>query len=158
MPNIHLRVPKNAFPGPHRSLLLHKIHDAAARAEQLPDDPIKRLACWVLLEELDDGAWSSGIEGASPPVLPCYALVQVPAGVLDEAARALYVRLVDEAFRQALPEGGQRPLLSSVVLQEVLDGYWGGNGKLQRLADLARMAGYAHLQAPQALAAATAAL
>jgi phenylpyruvate tautomerase PptA (4-oxalocrotonate tautomerase family) len=146
MPNILVKVPQGAFPGDSRAQLLHHITEAAARAERIPADPRKRFTTWVVIEEVGAGLWSCGGLDLSAQVLPCIAVVHVPGGVLDEASRALYVKLMHEAFGQALPPGDRRQLATSVILHDVPDGAWGGNGTVWTLPILAKAAGYAHLQ------------
>lgn len=146
MPNILVKVPKDAFPGITRSRLLRSITDAAATAEQIPADPKNRFTSWVVMEEIEPGMWACGGIDMSSHVLPCIAIVYVPAGVLNEASKALYVKLVHKAFHQALPSDEKRRLVTSVILQDVANGMWGGNGALWTLPDLAKAAGYAHLQ------------
>ncbi len=146
MPHINLKIPRGSFPGQARAELVRRIIDAAATAEQMPDDPVKRALCWLVVEEVEPGLWTCGARDLSAQLLTCFAIVHVPAGVLDAAARALYVTLMHEAFLQARPTGDARPLATSVILQEVADGTWGGNGAIWTLPTLAKAAGYAHLQ------------
>ncbi|PTU30209.1 tautomerase family protein [Stenotrophobium rhamnosiphilum] len=146
MPNIFVRVPKGAFPADARQRLVRNINDAAGAAEQIPNDPQKRFLTWVVVEEIESGMWTCGGLDVTAKALPCFAIVHVPAGVLNASARALYIKLMYEAFQQALPEGEQRQLLTSVILQDVADGDWGGNGIVWTLPKLAQAAGYAHLQ------------
>ena len=146
MPNILVTIPKGAFPGGARSALVRRINEAAAEAEQMPADPRKQFLCWVVVNEADQGDWACGGVDVTAQVLPCIAMVYVPAGVLDEASRARYARLMHEAFRQSLPAGDQRQLVTSVVLHDVADGTWAANGAIWRLPDLAKASGYAHLQ------------
>lgn len=146
MPNILVKTPQGAFPGDARANLVRHLNEAAATAEQMPDDPKKRFLSWVLIDETATGMWTCGGIDVSSMVLPCFAVVYVPAGVLDEAARAQYVRLVHDAFKQALPAGEKRQLATSVILQDVAEGTWGGNGALWTLPGLAKAAGFAHLQ------------
>lgn len=146
MPNILVKVPKGAFPGDAHANLVRHIVDAAATAEQMPADPKKRFLCWVLLEETEAGMWTCGGIDLSSQVLTCFALVHVPGGVLDESSRATYVKLMHDAFKQALPAGDQRQLASSVILHDVADGTWGGNGAILTLPGLTKAAGYSHLQ------------
>lgn len=147
MPNIFVKIPQDAFPGECRAVLVQKLNDAAAAAERMPPAPAQRVYCWVVVDEAAPGAWTCGGVDAGAWLLPCAAVVYVPAGVLDDAARALYVELVHAAFVQALPDGERRRLATSVLLREVGDGEWGINGAVWRLPDFARAAGYAHLQA-----------
>ncbi|AOY96019.1 tautomerase [Cupriavidus sp. USMAA2-4] len=146
MPNLLIRIPQGTFPGTHRADLGRLLSDAAATAERIPDDPRRRALCWVQVEEVAAGGWTCGGADPGAGLLPCVVQACVPAGVLDDAARAEFVRLVHEAVQAARPAGDTRPLVTSVLLQEVPDGTWGVNGRIWRLADFAAAAGYAHLQ------------
>jgi phenylpyruvate tautomerase PptA (4-oxalocrotonate tautomerase family) len=146
MPNIVVHVPQGAYPGNARSALMQNINHAAASAEQMPNDPKKRFLCWVLIHEVAAGAWTCGALDMTQQVLPCFAVVHLPAGVLDDGARADYVRSMHDAFKRALPPDDTRQLMTSVVLHDVTDGTWGANGQLWRLPDFAQAAGYVHLQ------------
>jgi phenylpyruvate tautomerase PptA (4-oxalocrotonate tautomerase family) len=146
MPNIFVKIPKDSFPAEHRTTLVRKLNDAAACAEQIPDDPKKRALCWVVVDEVEPGSWTCGAVDMTAQVLPCIAMIYLPAGVLDDASRASYVNLVYEAFKQALPPTERRHLTTSVVLYDVADGTWGANGAIWRLPSFAKAAGFAHLQ------------
>lgn len=146
MPNILVKITKGAFPTEHRAVLVQKLNDAAAIAEQIPDDPRKRSMCWVIIDEVEPGAWTCGASDMSARLLPCLAVIYVPAGVLDDASQAMYVDLVHAAFKQSLPTTEQRQLATSVILHNVVDGTWGVNDTIWRLPNFARAAGYAHLQ------------
>lgn len=146
MPNILVKVPKGAFPGDARANLLRRINDAAATAEQMPADPGKRFLSWVVVDETEAGMWTCGGIDMSSQVLSCIAMVYVPGGVLDEPSRALYVKLMHDAFKRALPAGDNRQLATSVILHDVADGTWGASGAIWNLPDIAKAAGYAHLQ------------
>lgn len=146
MPNILVHIPKGSFAGTARAALVRGINDAAARAEQIPAQPRQRMLCWVLVDEVDAGAWTCGGVDVTAQLLPCLARVYLPEGVLDDASRALYVQALHDAFRQSLPADDRRQLASSVVLHEVADGSWGANGAIWRLPQFAQAAGFAHLQ------------
>lgn len=146
MPNILVKIPKGAFPTEHRAVLVQKLNDAAAIAEQIPDDPRKRSMCWVIIDEVEPGAWTCGASDMSARLLPCLAVIYVPAGVLDDASQAMYVDLVHAAFEQSLPATEKRQLATSVILHNVVDGTWGVNDTIWRLPNFAQAAGYAHLQ------------
>jgi len=146
MPNIVLRVPKGSLSIDARKALLREVTEAAAGAERIPANPQNRATTWVVLEEIDEGMWAVGGVDMSAHLLPCMAVVYVPQGVLDESLRALYVRLLHQAFVHVLHVNEKRRLATSVILQEVSDGYWGGSGTIWTLVDLARAAGYEHLQ------------
>ena len=146
MPNILVKIPKGTFPTEHRAVLVQKLNDAAAIAEQIPDDPRKRSMCWVIIDEVEPGAWTCGASDMSARLLPCLAVIYVPAGVLDDASQAMYVDLVHAAFKQSLPATEKRQLATSVILHNVVDGTWGVNDTIWRLPNFAQAAGYAHLQ------------
>jgi phenylpyruvate tautomerase PptA (4-oxalocrotonate tautomerase family) len=146
MPNILVKIPKGVFPTEHRAVLVQKLNDAAATAEQIPDDPRKRSMCWVIIDEVESSSWTCGPTDMSGRILPCIALIYIPAGVLDDASQAVYVNLVHEAFKQSLPATEKRQLATSVILHHVIDGTWGVNGTIWRLPNFAQAAGYAHLQ------------
>lgn len=146
MPNILIKIPRSAFPNNHRASLVQKINDAAATVEQIPADSKKRFLCWVLIDEADAGQWTCGGIDMTAQILPCVAMIYLPAGVLDAAGRAQYVKLMHSAFTDAMPTNDQRKLATSVVIHEVPDGTWGVNGTLWHLADFAQAAGFSHLR------------
>lgn len=147
MPTILVKIPKNVFPRSSRALLTQKITDAAAAAEQVGPEPRQRFLCWVSIDEVEPGNLACGGSDATTQVLPCIAWVCVPEGVLlDQASRQRYVQGLHAAFQQSLPEDERRPVMSSIMLHDVPEGTWGGNGQLWSLPDLARAAGFAHLQ------------
>jgi phenylpyruvate tautomerase PptA (4-oxalocrotonate tautomerase family) len=146
MPTILVKIPHGSFPGESRTALVRKINEAAAAAEQMPDEPRTRSMCWVLVEEAAAGTWTCGGVDATARLLPCTVLAYLPAGVLDDASRERFVERVHSAFEEALPPDDGRRIATSVVMNEVPDGAWGVGGKVWRLPDFARSAGYAHLQ------------
>nr|WKF60234.1 hypothetical protein HUO10_004755 [Paraburkholderia busanensis] len=146
MPNIVARFPRNAFPDQHRETLVRLLNEAAAQAEQIPDDARKRFLCWIVIDEIAPGLWTCGGIDVTEQVLPCMVRIDVPAGVLDAAARARYVRLVHDALRTAAPAAERRKLSTSVIVRDVPDGSWGANGAIWRLPEFAAAAGFEHLQ------------
>jgi phenylpyruvate tautomerase PptA (4-oxalocrotonate tautomerase family) len=146
MPNILIKVPKGAFPPDARPHLLRSVTEAAASAEQIPDRPEARFTSWGCIEELEPGMLTCAGVDMTDGVLPCIAIVCVPSGVLADDSRGQYHTLIHNAFKDSLPSDECRQLVTSVILHDVPDGAWGGNGTTLRLADLAKMAGYAHLQ------------
>lgn len=146
MPTMHIRIPKGSFPTEQKTTLVQKLNDAAAAAEQMPDNPKNRAICWVILDEVEPDAWTFGAVDMTDRLVPCFAMIHVPAGVLDGAARARYVELVHAAFQQALPANEKRQAVTNVVLHDVAEGTWGANGKIWRLPDVTRAAGFMHLQ------------
>lgn len=146
MPNILVHIPMGSFPGDARAELVRRINEAAIDAERISGDPRKRALCWVLIEEVESGGWTCGGADVISRLLPCIAMIYLPSGVLDDDSRASYVAAIHQAFEQSRPSSDQRPLATSVVLHEVTDGNWGGNGNIWRLPQFAQAAGFAHLQ------------
>ncbi len=146
MPNVVVKVPQGALSAEQRQILSRQITQAVATAEQIPDDPRQRMLCWVLIEEILPGCWTCGGMDMTPGAIPCWVMVHLPAGVLDEAARHLCVRLIHAAFEGVWSSGDPRRLMTSIVLHEVPEGRWGANGTVWALSDFARNAGYRHLQ------------
>jgi len=146
MPNMLIKVPQGAYPSESRARLVSMLNTAAATAETIPDDPAKRFFSWVQIDEVAPGAWTCGGHNVTEHMLPCLAMIDVPAGVLDGATRARYAQLVHCAFQKALPSSERRQLVTSIMLHEVADGAWAANGNIWHLPDFARAAGYGHLQ------------
>lgn len=146
MPNILVKIPKDSFPAQHRGELVRLLNQAAASAEQIPDDAKRRFLCWVVIDEVAPGFWTCGGTDVTAQILPCIAMIYLPAGVLDAASRARYVSLVHGAFRQALPATDQRRLTTSVIVHDVAEGTWAANGAIWRLHDFVDAAGFEHLR------------
>jgi phenylpyruvate tautomerase PptA (4-oxalocrotonate tautomerase family) len=146
MPNILIKVPYRAFDATQKNILARKVNEVAASVEQMPSEPTKRFVNWIVIDEVEQGMFTCGGFDASSQALPCIAMVYLPAGVLDGASRSVYVAAMHEAFVKSLADGDSRQIASSVILHEIADGQWGGNGKVWRLPDFAKAAGYAHLK------------
>ncbi len=145
MPVITVKIPSDAFAGTHRAALMTGIVEAAAAAEQIPDEPMNRLFCMVSVEEATEGNWVSGSIEMSRQTLPCLITAHVPAGVLDARSRSVFAELIHRACVQALPENEKRNLITSLVIQDVSEGSWGINGAIWDLKQFAEAAGYTHL-------------
>ena len=145
MPTILVKIPPGSFPGDSRAALGRELSAAASRVEQMADDPRAQFLCWVVIDEIAAGNWTCGGADAGARWLPCVAIVYVPEGVLDTAARVRYVQQMHAAFQAAMPADDRRQLASSVVLQDVPDATWGASGALWTLADFTAASGYAHL-------------
>ncbi len=146
MPNMLIKLPLNAFSNDAKTKLVKSLNAAAANAEQIPDDQRKRFLCWITIDEVATGHWTCGGIDMSAQLIPCIAMILLPAGVLDAATRASYIADIHKAFINALAPEEQRQLATSIVLHEVTDGSWGANGNVWRLPDFARAAGFSHLQ------------
>ncbi len=126
MPNILIKIPQGAFDARQRAKVLQEVTQVALTVEQIGDDPRQRALCWVLLEELAPGFWSCGGADSSAQAVPCMVRVKVPAGVLDVAQRQAYVEGLHQALAACLAEDDPRMLMTSILLDDVADGTWGG--------------------------------
>ncbi|CAN5865878.1 hypothetical protein BH11PSE1_BH11PSE1_11840 [soil metagenome] len=146
MPTIIAKVPQGVFDAPARARLARGLTAAAKAAEQGGDDPRHALVTWVLIDEVAPGGLFAGGGEALERMIPVVVLFHYPQGVLDDPARALAVRLIQEAAAAAKPAADPRPVMTSAILTEVADGTWGATGVLWRLPDFAKAAGFKHLQ------------
>ena len=146
MPNILIKVPQGVFPPAQLRKLTETITEAASVAEQMPAEMKRRFLSWITVDEVAQGLFTCGGMDTTQHVIPCIAMVYLPAGVLDGAARAQYVNTVHAAFASTLAADDKRQIATSVILHEIPEGQWGGNGSIWRLPDVAKAAGYAHLQ------------
>ncbi|EPL15540.1 tautomerase family protein [Pseudomonas sp. CF161] len=145
MPNILIKVPTGAFNQTQRQQLLRSVSDVAMINEHMGSAPQQRALCWALVEEVQAAEWLCGGMDPHARFVPCMVTVKVPAGVLDAPMRQRYVRELHAAIQASLMADDQRQLLSSIQIQDVVDGTWGANGDIWYLADFTRAAGYGHL-------------
>ncbi|MFO2463478.1 tautomerase family protein [Pseudomonas sp. 15FMM2] len=146
MPNILIKVPQGSFTCEQRALLCDEITKVAVAVEQIGNDPRQRSLCWTLIEEVASGSWTCGAVDVSAQVTPCIVQVKVPEGVLNEAMRSDYVQRLHQAVSRSRAAGDERIIMSSIILDEVKDGFWAANGAICHLADFIQAAGYRHLQ------------
>ncbi|MDP3852515.1 hypothetical protein [Phenylobacterium sp.] len=146
MPNIIIRAPQGVFDADARDRLAKAVTQVAKTVEQGGDDPSQAALTWVFIDEFQPGAFYAGGNDPLERLIPVVVFFHYPAGVLDDAARADAARLLQEVIAATKPAGDPRPVVTSVIMTEVADGTWGGNGGIWRLPDLARAAGYKHLQ------------
>ncbi len=144
MPNISIRAPQGVFDTATRAALARAVTAVAKTVEQGGDDPAQAALTWIWFEEAGPGGVYAGGVDPLARVIPVFLVFHYPQGVLDDGARADAARLLQEAVEEALED--PRPVRTSVILAEVPDGTWGGSGVIWRLPDLARAAGYKHLQ------------
>ncbi len=146
MPNIFVHLPHDAYTGSGRQTLTQAITDAACAAEQIPPQAQHRFWCWVLLEDMMPHSLHCGGRDVSTQMLQCIVRVVYPAGVLDATMKQAYIAGLHNAFEKSRPEQERRKLALSVILDEVPEGHWGVNGRVWRLPDFAKEAGFMHLQ------------
>lgn len=144
MPNLTIRTPQGLLDPRQRADLARAATAIAIKVEQGGEDPRQAALTWVLIEDYAPGGFFMG--GAEPRagLVPVVIFFDYPAGVLDDPARAEAARLLQDAVAAAAPAGAV--VATSVIMREVGEGYWGGSGRIMRLADLAAAAGYKHLQ------------
>lgn len=145
MPNIVINIPSGVLDASSKKMLLKGINSVSVEVEQIGDDPKSRFLCWVLIEEIANGNWTCGGSDVTSERVPILVIVHIPAGVLNDAARVRYSDGVRRAVNAALPDE-KRTIAVSCIFNEVGDGLWGVNGGIWHLKDLARHAGYKHLQ------------
>lgn len=146
MPNILIKVPQGSFTSGQRALLCEEITNVAVAVEQIGNDPRQRSLCWTLIDEVASGSWTCGAVDVSAQVIPCIVQVKVPEGVLNEAMRSDYVQRLHQAVSRSRVTGDERVIMTSIILDEVKDGFWAANGAIWHLADFIQAAGYRHLQ------------
>ena len=142
MPIVRVEVPSGVYDAEATELLIRQVSDAAAAAEQMPDDPEHRMGLIVLWDERPEGSIRSN--GVDPVgiVAPVFVWMHPPEGVVDDA----HVEQLAASLQACFDAAAAQPVTVSLVVSEVPDGRWGIGGELQRLPDFARRAGYAHLQ------------
>jgi len=143
MPNIIVKVPEGLF---SKARLAQGLTAAAKTVEQIGDDPRHLFSTWVLVEEFKAGDLFAAGQPVTELLLPVMVMFHHPEGVVDAAGRALAAKLFHDAVEAARLEIDPRPVHTSIIMSEVRDGTWGASGVLWRLPDLARAAGYKHLQ------------
>ena len=146
MPNIVIRVPEGVLNAERREKLAKAATAVAKTVEQSGDDPRQAALTWVAIDEVKAGHFFAGGDDPLKQMIPVVVFFHYPAGVLDDAARAVTVGLFQTIVSEARQPGDSRPVATSVIMTEVADGSWGGSGRIVRLPDLARAAGYKHLQ------------
>lgn len=146
MPNILIQAPEGAFDAEARGKLAKAATAVAKIVEQGGDDPRQAELTWVTFNEVKAGHVFAGGNDPLEQLIPVVVFFHYPAGVLDDAARAEAARLFQDVVAEARKPGDPRPVATSVIMTEVADGAWGGSGRILRLPDLARAAGYKHLQ------------
>ena len=145
MPIVTVRVPSDSFDDEGRRAIVGDLTAAVADAEQIPTDPEIQGQVVILWEEINaPHVHVNGVEVAAFGV-PVFVDVQPPAGALEQDRMDAFAEAVDRSFRERPPVDG-RPVFTSLIVNDVADGRWGIDGRVQHLADFARSAGYRHLR------------
>ncbi|WP_299665694.1 hypothetical protein [uncultured Ruegeria sp.] len=144
MPNIVVKSPQGILTQEMKSALAQKLTRAASDAEQIGSDPLQQFLTWVTFEEWVEGAVFAGGMNPMSQVAPLIVFVYLPEGVLDEIAQAKYGSSIHAALTEAVAD--RMPVATSVIFNPVSDGDWCANGQVWKLPDIARAAGFKHLQ------------
>ncbi|MFT3714377.1 MAG: tautomerase family protein [Gordonia sp. (in: high G+C Gram-positive bacteria)] len=143
MPLLRVTLTPGAFDDRSKTALVEALTDAACRAEGIPDTPERRSRALVLLDELPPGGFSSAGQCADAVVAGVFIDWQVSAGVLDGARKEQFARSVHAAVTEMA--GTDRMAVTSCVIDEVPEGQWAQNGRIRRLPEVSRIAGFEHL-------------
>ena len=136
MPMIELTATAGTLTDEGRASVQRDLARALLRWEGAPDIEFFRTAAWTYLHELPAGAQVTVADDT-----PRFRVdVRVPAGALNDSAKA---GLVGEATEIVLAAAGlsvEDAGLVWVLIHEMPDGNWGAGGRIVRIADLAAVA------------------
>lgn len=149
MPIVHVRIPEGIFDAAAIQALGEGVTKAAADAERIPDDPNRRRATWVLIDEVKPSHWfAAGASQTRSDFIGAIANLYPPEGVLDLAKKNEFAAAFDKVVKDTVPVGDSRPVLTTCVVADVPDGSYGVLGRIFHLSDFVAMGGYEHLQNP----------
>lgn len=146
MPLLTVTLTHGAFDAAARDKLAQGLTAAAMRAESIPDEPLPRSRSLVLLHELPAGHFYSDGRPADMAIRGVFACLQVSAGVLDAARKAGLAAGIQAAAEAAAPDRS-RPVITSLIVDEVPEGQWCQGGRVMRLPEIAAVARFEHLGA-----------
>lgn len=144
MPLLTVVLTPGAFDTAARARLARGLTDAAFKAESIPDHPAARARGLVLMHELSAGHFYAAGEPADDRVRGLFATLSVSAGVLDAARKAGLAADI-QAAAEAAADDASRPIVTSLVVNEVPEGQWLQNGKVARLPEMAAISRFGHL-------------
>lgn len=144
MPLFTVTVTPGAFDPAAKARLARGLTEAAFEAESIPHEPGPRARGIVLIEELSPGQFYSAGEPADALLRGVFATLQLSVGVLDGARKARLAAAVQAAAEAAAPDRS-RPIVTSLVIQEVPEGQWAQNGRIARLPEMTAIARFGHL-------------
>lgn len=145
MPLLTVTLTPGAFDVAARATLARALTEAVFKAESVPHEPGPRLRGLVLLQELPHGHFYAAGEPADTLLRGVFARLEVSAGVLDGARKAQLAADVQAAAEASAPDRS-RPVVSSIVIDEVPEGQWGQSGRIMRLPEMTAIARFGHLQ------------
>ena len=146
MPLINVMLTPGAFDDVARGKLAQGLTAAAFKAESTPDEPVPRSRALVLIQELAAGHFYSAGEPADQVVRGVFATLQVSSGVLDAARKAQLAADVQAAAEAAAPDRS-RPIVTSLIVDEIPEGQWCQSGRVMRLPEMTSISRFGHLVA-----------
>jgi len=147
MPLMYLHLTPDAFDADEKRQIVELITEASLRAESIPDEPERRLRSLLFIEEHAPGHFFAGGISGESLVRGVFLHLHVGVGVMDGARRAQLIADVHAAIEQVARHAGsdRRQLATSVVITDVPEGFWGQQGSVRRLPQMAAVAGFEHL-------------
>lgn len=135
MPMLDITIPEGALSQKAEHALMSRLTDLLLEGEGVDHtNPIARSLAWVFLHR----PAQMFVAGLPADDLPRYRVVaSVPEGKFDDESRNLMVATITEAVLDAEEGARQRdPMRVWVFTREIPEGTWGGNGRINRLADI----------------------
>jgi len=149
MPLMYLHLTPNAFDAAEKRQIAELITEASLRAESIPDEPERRLRSLLFIEEHPAGLFYAGGLLGESLVRGVFLHLHVGVGVMDGARRAQFIADVHAAVEHVARNGNgtsdHRYISTSVVITDVPEGFWGQQGSVRRLPQMATVAGFKHL-------------
>jgi phenylpyruvate tautomerase PptA (4-oxalocrotonate tautomerase family) len=133
MPFADAYIPEGVLAPDAERTLIAQLTDLLIEHEGVdPNNPVTRHMAWVFVHRPE--VYVAG----RPPESPRYRFIcQVPEGQYDDERRAALVAGITDAVAQAEDGAFAHPEVRvSVFACEVPDGWWGGAGRILRLADI----------------------
>jgi phenylpyruvate tautomerase PptA (4-oxalocrotonate tautomerase family) len=144
MPLLNVVLTPGAFDSAARDRLARGLTAAAFKAESIPDHPEARARGLVLMNELPTGHFYMAGEVSDQRVRGVFATLTVTAGVLDAARKAGLAADI-QAAAEAAAADSSRPVVTSLIVNEVPEGQWLQNGRVARLPEITKIARFTHL-------------
>jgi phenylpyruvate tautomerase PptA (4-oxalocrotonate tautomerase family) len=146
MPLNHVTLSPGAVDDDGRRALVKALTHAAARAESVPETPEGLRRSIVVVHDQEPGSILFGAGPLDSQVRAVFVDFVCSAGVLDAARKDRFAAELQAAAEATTRPDDRRPMYTSVIFHEIPEGDWGREGAIRRLPEMARAAGFAHLQ------------
>jgi phenylpyruvate tautomerase PptA (4-oxalocrotonate tautomerase family) len=150
MPLMYLHLTPNAFNAAETQRIAELITEASLQAESIPNVPELRLRSLMFIDEHSAGHFYAGGQLGEALVRGVFLHLHVGVGVMDGARRAKLIADVHAAVDQVARDGNastdRRRVVTSVIVTDVPEGFWGQDGIVRRLPQMAAVAGFEHLR------------